>query len=219
MKKKLFGGLVALALALAPAAAAHADYPPGGELHGSIDKYTVDPGETVTYTAPTSTYTANEALTHTLTGVNGDTATTASLRTAPVTPTVGQFSATAEDDGSHTFAFVIPSQAGASYTYQVLRADGTVWDTFDISVANPVIPDGENPTDNGNTGNGGGTDNGTTGGGNGSTGGSGGNGGLAMTGSDIAITGIAGAAVLLVGAGVVLLVVRRRRRSAETAAA
>lgn len=216
MKKKLFGGLVALALALAPAAAANADYPPGGGLHGSLDKYSADPGETVTYTAPTSTYSAGEALTHTLTGVNGDTATTASLRTAPVTPTVGQFTATAEDDGSHTFAFVIPSQAGSSYTYQVLRADGTVWDTFDISVANAVIP----PADEDDTTGGGNTGDGSTGGaGNGTTGGSGSNGGLAMTGSDIAITGIAGAAVLLVGAGVVLLVVRRRRRSAETAAA
>ena len=211
MKKKLFGGLVALALALAPAAAAHADYPPVVGPHGSLDKYTAAPGETVTYTAPASAYLPGETLTHTLTGVNGHTATTASLRTAPVTPTIGQFTATAEDDGSHTFAFVIPSQAGASYTYQVLRADGSVWDTFDISVVNPVIPPGSG---------GGETGDGSTGGaGNGTNGGSGSNGGLAMTGSDIAITGIAGAAVLLVGAGVVLLVVRRRRRSAETAAA
>ncbi|WP_433862113.1 hypothetical protein [Streptomyces sp. L7] len=142
MKKKLFGGLVALALALAlaPAAAAHADYPPGGELHGELDKYTVDPGETVTYTAPTSTYLAAESLTHQLTGVNGHTATTASLRTAPVAPTVGEFTATAQDDGSHSFAFVIPSQAGESYTFEVLRANGDVWDSFQISVANPVIP-------------------------------------------------------------------------------
>ncbi|MEY9952693.1 hypothetical protein [Leifsonia sp. EB34] len=208
MKKKLFGGLVALALALAPAAAAHADYPPG-ELHGVLDTYTVDPGETVTYTAPTSTYLAGEALTHQLTGVNGHTATRASFRTAPVAPTVGTFTATAQADGSHSFAFVIPSQAGANYTFEVLRADGTVWDTFDISVANPVVP----PTDNGN-GNGG------AGGGAGNSGGNaGGNGGLAMTGSDIAVAGIAGSAVLLVGAGVVLLVVRRRRRSVESAAA
>lgn len=215
MKKKLFGGLVALALALAPAAAAHADYPPGGELHGSLDKYVVDPGETVTYTAPTSTYTTNEALTHTLTGLNGHTATRASLRTAPVTATVGQFDATAEDDGSHTFAFVIPSQAGESYTYQVLRADGTVWDTFEITVANAVIPPGGGGDgNNGNTG-----DGSNNGAGTGGSGGSGGNGGLAMTGSDIAVAGIAGSAALLVGAGVVLLIVRRRRRSAETAAA
>ncbi|MFE4467407.1 hypothetical protein ACFRFH_01220 [Leifsonia sp. NPDC056824] len=209
MKKKLFGGLVALALALAPAAAAHADYPPGDGVHGSLDKYTAAPGETVTYTAPATAYLPGETLTHTLTGVNGHTATTASLRTAPVTPTVGQFNATAEDDGSHTFAFVIPSQAGANYTYRVLRADGTVWESFDISVVNPVIPPGD---DNGN---------GNGGAGNGSNGGAGNgsNGGLAMTGSDIAIAGIAGSAALLVGAGVVLLVVRRRRRSVETAAA
>ncbi|WP_434318304.1 hypothetical protein [Leifsonia sp. P73] len=141
MKKTLFGGLVALALALAPTVAAHADYPPGGGgLHGSLDKYTAEPGETVTYTAPATAYSAGESLTHTLTGLNGHTATRASLRTAPVAGTVGQFTATAEDDGSHTFAFVIPSQAGSSYTYQVLRADSSVWDTFDISVVNPVIP-------------------------------------------------------------------------------
>lgn len=217
MKKKLFGGLVALALALAPAAAAHADYPPGGELHGSLDTYIVDPGETVTYTAPTSTYLATESLTHTLTGTNGHTATTASLRTAPVAATTATFTATAQADGSHSFSFVIPAQAGANYTFQVLRADGTAWDTFDITVANPVVAGEDDATDDGlidDLGNGAG---GAAG--NGSTGGSGSNGGLAMTGSDVAIAGIAGSAVLLVGAGVVLLVVRRRRRSVETSAA
>lgn len=216
MKKKLFGGLVALALALAPAAAAHADYVNPGDLHGELDKYIVDPGETVTYTAPASTYVANEDLTHTLTGVNGHTATTASLRTAPSDHTSKQFSAASADDGAHTFAFVIPTQAGAEYVFQIHRADGTLWETFDITVANPT----DGGPDDGNGGNGGsGGDNGAAGAGNNATGGNGGTGGLAMTGSDIAVAGIAGSAALLVGAGVVLMLVRRRRRSEETAAA
>ncbi|QNE37182.1 hypothetical protein [Leifsonia shinshuensis] len=204
MKKKLFGGLVALALALAPAAAANADYQNNDELHGSLDKYLVDPGETVTYTAPAGAYDANETVTHTLTGVNGHTATTASLRTDVPADTTAEFSKSAEDDGSHTFAFVMPMQAGAQYTFQALKADGSVWDTFVVKVANPT-GDG-NDNDNGAGAGAGGNGNGN-------------GGGLAMTGSDIAIAGIAGSAVLLVGAGVVLMLVRRRRRTAETAAA
>ena len=130
-----------------------------------------------------------------------------------------EFSAASADDGAHTFAFVMPTQAGADYVFQVVRADGTVWDTFDITVANPTAggPDDGNGGNGGNGGSGG--DNGAAGAGNNATGGNGGTGGLAMTGSDIAVAGIAGSAALLVGAGVVLMLVRRRRRSEETAAA
>ena len=214
MKKKLFGGLVALALALAPAAAANADYQSNDELHGALDKYVVDPGETVTYTAPAGAYDVNETVTHTLTGANGHTATTVALRTDVPADTTAEFTKSAEDDGSHTFAFVMPTQAGATYTFEALKADGTVWDSFVLTVY-PQVDAG----DGGGNGNGNDTGNGAgAGAGDNAGAGSGGKGGgLAMTGSDIAITGIAGSAVLLVGAGVVLMLVRRRRRSAETA--
>ncbi|GAA4143666.1 hypothetical protein [Leifsonia shinshuensis] len=215
MRKTLFGGLVALALALAPAAAANADYVDPNALHGVLDKYVAEPGETVTYTAPANTYDPNEATTQVITGTDGHTATLISTRMAPASATAKQFAVPAQVDGSHTFSFVMPATAADSYTVEVLRASGAVWDTFQVTVANATTG---NPEGNGGNGGSGATDG--SGAGGAGTGGSGSNGGgLAMTGSDIAIAGIGGAAVLLVGAGLTLMLVRRRRSSEETAAA
>lgn len=194
MRKKIFGGLVALALALAPAAGAMAEpYSPdfGGEQHGSLSAEVGAPGDTITYTAPVNTYGSNEAVTQTVTGPGG--------QAIPVEPD----GIPAAADGSHTFTFTIPADAkdGDHYVVQVLRADGTGWDNFVVTAT--VKPGGGLDPDEG-AGLGG--DTGTGGGA-----GSGSGGGLAMTGSDIAIAGLAAGAVLLFVGGCVLLIVRRRR--------
>lgn len=191
MRKKLLGGLVALALVLAPAAAANAEtYPPQpGELHGTIDRNVVKPGETVTYTASAGTFDANENVVEKVSGLSGASITLVS------TVSDASFTKAAAADGSLTFAITMPADGDKQYSLNVYRADGRLWDPFVIT----VVPDAAvTPGDNSNAG--------------GSTG------GLAKTGSDIAIYSISGLAVLLLAAGVVLLVVRRRRAGADSAA-
>lgn len=209
MRKKLFGGLVALALALAPAAGANAaPYPPGAgdAMHGTLSSLVGAPGDTITYSAAASTYAAEEALTQKIRGLDAHAISLASTKTAPATE--GVFSKPAAVDGSHTFTFTIPmsAQHGDQYEVDVILASGEVWDHF---VVTTVVRGADNGTGPG-AGPGSGSD---------SAAGSGsGKGGLAMTGSDIAIAGIATGAVLLFVGGLVLLIVRRRRSRADAAA-
>lgn len=195
MRKTIFGGLIAIALALAPAAGVNAaTYAPnpGDELHGSISAETGAPGDEITYTAPTGTYQPGEAVSYTIRAMDG------SYTGAPI-------ALPADFDGSHSFSFVIPASAknGDQFEITVLRADGSVWDRFIVTA---VVKDSAiQPDPNADAGS---TD----------TAGSGSGGGLAMTGSDIAITGIATGAVLLFVGGLVLLVVRRRRSRADATA-
>lgn len=219
MRKKILGGLVALALAVAPAAAASAaPYPPSAdELHGWLDVYTGAPGDTVTYTALEHTYAPAEALTQKIYGLEGHAAS----------PAEAVFTEPAAADGSHTFAFTIPLDArdGDQYVVQVLRADGSVWDSFVVTaVVSPADTVDPGPGQDAGSGADPGTGSGAdpvvdTGSGSGSNAaGSGGGSALAMTGSDIAVTGIASGAVLLLGAGIALLVIRRRRSRTDAAA-
>ncbi|WP_295119268.1 hypothetical protein [uncultured Leifsonia sp.] len=216
MRKTIFGGLVALAVALAPAAGANAaPYPPGAgdALHGTLSSLVGAPGDTITYTAAPETYAAGETLTQKIRGVEAHTMTLASLKTAPATE--GTFAKPAAADGSHTFTFVIPmsAQDGDQYELDVILASGEVWDHFVVT----TVVRAAGSTDPG-TGDGTGAGTGT-GSGTGSSSASGsGSGGLAMTGSDIAVTGIATGAVLLFVGGLVLLIVRRRRARAGAAA-
>lgn len=206
MRKKIFGGLVALALALAPAVGANAaPYVPGGggdPQHGTLSAYVGAPGDTITYTADPGTYGPAEALSQTVVGPDG--------RAAPVLAT----DQPSEADGSHTFSFIIPADAkdGDQFVVDVLRADGSVWDHFVVTAIVRTDSTGPGPGTDGGTNPvpGSGTSGGSTGSGSG--------GGLAMTGSDIAITGMATGAVLLFVGGVVLLVIRRRRSRAAVAA-
>ena len=129
MRKKLFGGLVALALVLAPAAAASADtYQPVTGGHGRIDKSVVAPGETVTYTADAASYTAGEKVTEKISGANGNSIALVS------TVSAGNYAKAAEADGSLTFAITMPADGGGDYTLEVARVGGDVWDTFTITV-------------------------------------------------------------------------------------
>ncbi len=212
MRKKLFGGLVALALALAPAAGANAaPYPPGAgdAMHGTLSTLVGAPGDTITYTAAASTYAADEALTQKIRGLDAHAVSLVSMKTAPATE--GTFSKPAAADGSHTFSFAIPmnAQDGDQYEVDVILASGNVWDHF---VVTTVVRGAGNGTGPG-AGSGSGSDSAAS-----SGSGSGSNGGLAMTGSDIAIAGIATGAVLLFVGGLVLLIVRRRRSRADAAA-
>ncbi|WP_426625040.1 hypothetical protein ACPPVW_02855 [Leifsonia sp. McL0607] len=198
MRKKIFGGLVALALALAPAAGANAvPYPPGPDdstKHGVLDTYVGAPGDTITYTADTDTYLSEEALTHKIRGTEAHTVNLASTTVKAAPATEGTFSKTAATDGSHTFSFTIPmsAQHGDQYEIDVINAAGEVWDNFVVTTV--VTPVGPTDPDSGPSRD------------------------LAMTGSDIAITGIATGAVLLFVGGLVLLIVRRRRSRADVAA-
>lgn len=219
MRKKIFGGLIGLTLALAPVAAANADYPPAPVNHGSLDKYIADPGEVVTYTAPESTYDAAENLSVKLRGIDGHTMTLASFKTLEPGHTESAHQTTAADDGSHTFAFTIPDTGDGHYELDIYKATGELFEYFEVKVANPTSnteppvdpgnPDG-NGDNAGGVGNGSGTD---------TAGKSNNGGGLAMTGSDIAVTTIGGAAALLVIGGITLMIVRRRRSSADKATA
>lgn len=220
MRKKLLGGVIALALVLAPAAAANADtyVPAPGTLHGTIDKSVVSgcSAEVVTYTAQPGTFDPNEAVVEKVNGANGSGITLAS------TVSGATFDKTAEADGSLTFALTMPKGSQGNYTLDVYRASGSVWDPFTISVTpcsagnigdNTGNTGGNTGNTGGNTGNTGDTSN-SAGSGSNSTGTS----GLAKTGSDIAIYSISGIAVLLFLAGIALLVTRRRRSSAGEAA-
>ena len=214
MRKKIFGGLVALALALVPVAGANAaPYPPSGDtLHGVLDKHIGAPGDRITYTAQAETYAAEEALTQKIRGNQGHTATLASTTATAAVATEATYAKPAAADGSHTFSFTIPLAAehGDEFDVEVLRADGAIWDSF---VVTTVVQSAET-TDPG-TGPGDGSDS-AAGAGTGS--GSNDTGGLAMTGADIAITGIASGAALLLAVGVALLIVRWRRSSADATA-
>lgn len=193
MRKTLMGGIVALALILAPATAANATTGYPTEIHGSLDSLVVAPGEVVTYTAPAGTYDANETVT---TKINGIAASTIQLASAV---SEKSFTSTANADGGIVVKFKAPETGSKSYTFNTYReATGKLWD----KLAFEVVPAGAIDTGNG----GGAGDNGSNGG------------GLASTGSDIAIYSISGIAVLLLIAGVVLLVVRRRRTSADSVA-
>ncbi|MCI0159229.1 hypothetical protein KNO15_21210 [Leifsonia shinshuensis] len=208
MRKKLFGGLVALALALAPAAGANAaPYPPGAgdALHGTLNSLVGAPGDTITYSADANTYAAEEALTQKIRGLEAHAIGLASTKAAPATE--GTFSKPAAADGSHTFSFTIPmtAQHGDQYEVDVILASGDVWDHFVVTTVVRGAGNGSGP----DAGSGSGSD---------SAAGSGSDGGLAMTGSDIAIAGIATGAVLLFVGGLVLLIVRRRRSRADAAA-
>lgn len=196
MRNKLMGGIVALALILAPASAANAaGY--ANEIHGSLDSVTVAPGETVTYTAPAGTYDAGETVTTKIAGIAASTIELASSVSEKT------FTATANADGGMVLKFKAPMAGDKSYTFNTYRqVDGKLWDKLAFN----VVPTGAIDNGNGN-----GNDNNNAGG-------VGNNGGLAKTGSDIAIYSISGIAVLLLVAGGVLLVVRRRRASASSAA-
>lgn len=205
MRKTLFGGLVALALALAPVGGANAaPYPPGSndDLHGSLNAYVGAPGDAITYTAEVGTFAADEALAQRIRGTAGHSIELASttFRTAPATE--GTFAKAAASDGSHTFTFTIPLSAveGDRYEIDVHRDSGEVWDHFILTVV--AAPAG-GPGAGGDSAAGSGSSS---------------SGGLAMTGSDIAIAGIATGAVLLFVGGLVLLLVRRRRSRADAAA-
>ncbi|AGW40791.1 recombination factor protein RarA [Leifsonia xyli subsp. cynodontis DSM 46306] len=129
------GGLLALALVLAPASAANAIYE-GNELHGTLSRATVKPLEVVTYTADPGTYDANEEVSFTIGGIAASTITTVS--------TVSELSvkSPAEADGSLVFSFY-PEAGDKDYTFTTYRADGRVWDELGFTVlGNAAVVDG-----------------------------------------------------------------------------
>jgi LPXTG-motif cell wall-anchored protein len=139
----------------------------------------VAPGETVTYTAPAGLYRPGEAVTESISGTNGSSVTLVSTGSS-----YRSWSKAAAADGSLTFTVRMPMDGSGDYILVTKRADGSVFESFTITVVAPAAATGPSA---------GGT--------------------LAKTGSTIATYTISGVAALLLIAGAVLLVVRRRRSS------
>lgn len=191
MKRKLIGGVGAVALALtlvagtATAASAEPYVPAPG--CGSLDRFTASPGETVTYSAQSGTFQAGEAVAATIEGTGGGDFTTVSTATS-----THAFTKNAAADGSLSFVMKVPAGAKNDNILQVgTVASGTPCGVFTLS----IVPTATAPA--AETG-------GTSAAGSSSS--------LAKTGSDIAVMSIGGVAILLVAGGVVLLLVRRRRQ-------
>lgn len=192
MRNLLLAGAVALALLLAPAAAANAETPggyvPADGVHGTLDRAVVAPGERVTYTAPAGRFAAAQEVTASARGISG-----ASIALVS-SVSDRSWSMTAKDDGSLTFTIRMPMDGRGDYSLTVAGSGGSPADTFTITVV-PVGAASDAPTATDSTAD-----------------------GLASTGSTIAVLAISGIALLLVAAGVVLLVVRRRRSTADRSA-
>jgi LPXTG-motif cell wall-anchored protein len=191
MRNLLLAGAVALALLLAPAAAANAETPegyvPADGIHGTIDRAVVAPGERVTYTAPAGRFAAAQEVTASARGISGASialVSTVSDRT---------WSMTAKDDGSLTFTIRMPMDGRGGYSLKVAGSGGTPSDTFTITVVPVGASDAPAAPRSARDG-------------------------LASTGSTIAVYAISGVALLLVVAGVVLLIVRRRRSTPDRSA-
>ncbi|MDN4616091.1 hypothetical protein P5G50_16715 [Leifsonia sp. F6_8S_P_1B] len=191
MRNLLLTGAVALALLLAPAAAASAETPggyvPSDGIHGTIDHAVVAPGETVTFTAPAGRFAADQEVTASARGISGASITLAS------TVSDRDWSMTAKNDGSLTFTLRMPTDGRGDYSLRVAGTGGAPTDTFTIT----VVPVGasEAPAVSGSGGD-----------------------GLASTGSTVAVYAISAVALGLVIAGVLLVVVRRRRSAPEKSA-
>ncbi len=171
---------------------------------GTVSDAAVAPGETVTFSAPSGSFAANEAVTIVATAANG---------------TTYSFAAKAGADGSLSASIAIPAEGTYTLLATGAASKKTAVSSVNVDSDNAVgaVISTNVGTITGTTGTTGGTTTGTTSGTTGTTGGTTtatGNGGLANTGIDSAmfLWGAAGIGALGLGAGSIVVA---RRRSAE----
>ncbi len=189
----MIGSIAAAALALTLVAApASADPYAPVPACGTLDRLSAAAGETVTYSAPTGTFTPREPVGAEIAGADGT-----DFAVLPLTASTK--TKNAEADGSASFAVRLPASAKERAVIRVAApGSGVQCGYFTVSVLtnSADIPVGDGGPTTGDGGAGAGTS----------------AAGLARTGSQIAVASIAGTALLLLAAGVTLMVVRARRR-------
>lgn len=199
MRKKLLAGAVLAVMAIfaAPVAANAENYVPTGGC--SMSPSAIEAGASGTFTCSASTFAANEAVSYTISGENGSTATLTSYRTSGVVRASVSSAKTvkaAAADGGSSLTIQVPQNASGTYTLTAASTTRTV--SSNIAV---VPADGAAATS---------TKGDTSTAANGDS-------GLATTGSQFVFT-IAwiGGLIVLLGLALLFFLLYRRRRQAQS---